>query len=79
MFNCVTFTESQQKLLIFLTLAENGAFIIYMSCLNLIVSSMLQICLSHLINKNLDKTIKTQVTPCDDENDDDDELFLWYG
>ena len=40
---------------------------------------MLQICLSHLINKNLDKTIKTQVTPCDDEDDDEDELFLWYG
>lgn len=38
MFNCVTFTESQQKLLIFLTPAENGAFIIDMSCLNLIVS-----------------------------------------
>ena len=40
---------------------------------------MLQICLSNLIKKNLDKTIKTQVTPCDDEDDDDDELFLWYG
>ena len=27
--------ESQQNLLIFLTPAENGAFIIYMSCLSL--------------------------------------------